>query len=153
MNVELNIAEDVAAVVPVLEQIFVAAVGVTTVALGRDRASEDLTLPQWRALVILADAQPQRVGVIAGRLGMSLPSASRLNSRMERRGLVTTARDEADRRATIVSMTTEGAAVQASVVVTRKRLLEDALGADGTTLRPGTTEALQAVVRALGAYR
>ncbi len=107
-----------------LDRVIVAAVGITTVALAQaDRAGE-LTFPQWRVLVVVGDRPSGvRVSEIARRIGASSPSASRLIRRMERAGMVSTERDEADRRATLVRLTPAGARVRSTVIDRRRRLV------------------------------
>jgi DNA-binding MarR family transcriptional regulator len=93
---------------------------------GRDN---ELTLAQWRVLVVLGDG-PLRVGAVAGRIGSSLASASRLVTRMESRGFVRTARDERDRRATLVSLAPLGVDVRSRVVRRRRQLIRELVAED-----------------------
>jgi DNA-binding MarR family transcriptional regulator len=145
--------EAVGPVAVALEQVFMAAVGVTAVALNQARESQDLTVVQWRALVLLRSPGGLRVGELASGLGMSLPSASRLVTRLERRGLVRSERAVDDRRATVVTITDEGRRVRAAVVARRQALLHEALEGQGVTLPAGTEQGLAAVAEALRAYR
>ncbi len=107
-----------------LDRVIVASVGITTVALAQaDRAGE-LTFPQWRVLVVVGERPSGvRVSEIARRVGASSPSASRLIRRMELAGMVTTERDENDRRATLVRLTAAGARVRSTVIDRRRRLV------------------------------
>ncbi len=100
------------------------AVGLTAASLVVGERA-DLTLVQWRALAVLAEGrgEPIRVGEVAARLGMSLPSASRLVRRLERHGLVTSERDERDRRATLVRPTTAGLELRDAVVRHRREAM------------------------------
>jgi DNA-binding MarR family transcriptional regulator len=107
-----------------LDRVIVAAVGITTVALAQADRAGDLTFPQWRVLVVVGERPSGvRVSEIARRIGASSPSASRLIRRMERAGLVTTERDESDRRATLVRLTAAGARVRSTVIDHRRRLV------------------------------
>lgn len=144
---------DVAAIATALEQVFFAAVGVTAVALGQARVSEDLTIVQWRALVLLRARDGVRVGQLASGLGMSLPSASRLATRMERRGFVTTARAHDDRRGTVVTITDVGETIRQTVIASRQELLREALARHADAFPPGTERVLNAVADALTRYR
>jgi DNA-binding MarR family transcriptional regulator len=114
-------------VVDALESLVVGAVGLTAIALGRLDASRDLTITQWRSLVVVSQTDGVHVGEIAARVHMSIPSASRLIRRLEDRGLVSTARDEGDRRRTIVRPTTAGHELWQTVVRERRRLIADVL--------------------------
>ena len=107
-----------------LDRVIVAAVGITTVALAQADRAGDLTFPQWRVLVVVGERPSGvRVSEVARRIGASSPSASRLIRRMERAGLVTTARDETDRRATLVGLSDAGARVRSTVISHRRRLV------------------------------
>jgi DNA-binding MarR family transcriptional regulator len=134
-----------------LERLMRAAVGLTTVALS-DAAPPDLTLQQWRALVVLGRDGTLRVGDVAARIGISLPSASRLVGRLEEHGYVSTARDERDRRGTIVSLTDHGARVRRAVIERRRFLMLGALGADATSFAPGLGPQLAALAKAFERY-
>ena len=134
-------------VIDALEQLIGAAVGLTTVAISQ-AAPADLRFQQWRALVVVGHRGGVRVGELATRIGMSMPSASRLVDRLEARGYVSTSRDPRDGRGLIVALTDHGAEVRQAVMVRRRSLLAEALaGEDGTLPDVGT--GLTSLVRAL----
>ncbi len=137
-------ASDVAAAV---ERILVGGVGVTTLALTEAPEAVELTLAQWRVLAIVAQRDGVRIGELAGRLGIGVPSASRLVRRLERHGLATAERDERDRRATLVRASAEGRRVREGVVRRRGGLIADAL--EGRVDRVST--ATRAVLDEIGA--
>jgi DNA-binding MarR family transcriptional regulator len=134
-----------------LELLMFGAIGMTTLALSAASAGE-LTLSQWRALVVLGRRDSARVGEVAGAVGMSLPSTSRLIRRLERRGLVSTERDEGDRRATRVRLTERGRELREEVVRRRRSLMEAALVAHAPTLPPGLGPGLESIARAFDEY-
>jgi DNA-binding MarR family transcriptional regulator len=102
-----------------LERIVRAEVGLTAVAFAR--VAPDLPLLQWRALVVAIETpEDLRVRDVAGRVGIAVPSASRLIRRLERRGLVVTRRDEVDRRVTRVQPTPRGREVHDAVLAARR---------------------------------
>jgi DNA-binding MarR family transcriptional regulator len=137
--------------VDVLERLVFGAVGLTTVALEEAGAAVDLTFPQWRVLVVVGERPAGiRVGLVAGRIGAAVPSTSRLLRRMEKRGLVDSARDETDRRATLVRLTPVGQRVR-DRIVERRRALIRALVA-GIPAEPGLGEALRSIATAFDAY-
>ena len=138
-------------IIEALETLMYGAVGMTAVALSAASAGE-LTLSQWRALVVIGRSDATRVGVIGASVGMSLPSASRLVRRLERRGLVSTERDEGDRRATLVRMTLAGRALRDDVVERRRALMEDALATHSPRLPGGLLPGLAAIGDAFGEY-
>ena len=67
----------------------------------------DLTMPQAKTLFYLADGR-RRMSSIAGRLGVEMPSATRMIDRLVAKGLVERAQDPADRRAVVCSITLAG---------------------------------------------
>jgi DNA-binding MarR family transcriptional regulator len=125
-------------------------VAVTARALNEAVNDLELTLSQWRVLVVIGQRrQSLRVGEIAARIEASLPSTSRILRRLERRGLITTRRDERDRRATLVRLTAAGVSARRKVMQSRQRSVAAALG-DGVDPLPRTlTDGLEAIVRAL----
>jgi DNA-binding MarR family transcriptional regulator len=134
-----------------VERLLFEAIGLTSVALGA-AAATDLTLPQWRALVVVGRSDGIRVGELGGRVGMSLPSASRLVRRLERQGYVTTARDQRDGRATQVWLTDTGRAVREAVIVRRRELVELALAPHGSRLPGDLAAGLAVIAEALAPY-
>ena len=102
------------------------AIGMTAVAVAGSEGGSELTLFQWRCLVIAGEEREgKRVGEIAARIGVSLPSASRLCRRLERRGLVVSSRDDQDRRATVIRLSPAGLKVRQDIIAERHRLLEE----------------------------
>lgn len=64
---------DERAVVDGLERLVVAGVALTTRSLSTARADLDLTLAQWRVLVVLGDAADgATISQVAGRIGVTL---------------------------------------------------------------------------------
>jgi DNA-binding MarR family transcriptional regulator len=137
--------------VDALEQLTFAAIGLTTVAI-EQAAPGDLTLQQWRALVVIGRAGDVRVGDVAAQVGVSMPSASRLIARLMERGYVDSARDERDRRGTIVTLTSRGAEVRRTVIRRRRFLMRKALSADQTSLPSELGHGLATLARALERY-
>jgi DNA-binding MarR family transcriptional regulator len=103
-----------------LERLVVAGVALTARALADASPGLELTIPQWRALVVIADPGGARVGEVSTIIGSSLPSTSRLLRRLVRRGLVTLARDESDHRATRARLTDRGRAVREVILSYRR---------------------------------
>jgi DNA-binding MarR family transcriptional regulator len=134
-----------------LELIVFAAVGLTAAALSQS-ALTDLTVIQWRALVIIGRAKSLRVGEVATHLGASLTATSRLIRRLEGRGYITSSRDEADRRATLVRLTDVGREVRAEVMSRRRKLMADALEKLPGSLPEGTAAGLRQLATGLADY-
>jgi DNA-binding MarR family transcriptional regulator len=125
-------------------------VAVTARALADAVNDLELTLPQWRVLVVIGQRRtPLRVGEIASRIDASLPSTSRILRRLERRGLISTRRDERDRRATLVRLTPTGVSARRRVMQARQRSVAAALGDGGGPLPATLVDGLEAIVKAL----
>ena len=80
-----------------VERLLSAGIGITARAIEQTPEAKDLTLLQWRVLVVAAEPSGARIGEVATHLGVSVPSASRLVRRVEARDLVTATRDAEDR--------------------------------------------------------
>jgi DNA-binding MarR family transcriptional regulator len=115
------------AIVDAVERIVFAGVALTTRALSEARADLDLTLAQWRVLVVLGETKDgATISQVAGRIGVTLPATSRQLRRLERRGLVDVSRDELDRRATRVRLTRLGRSARDDVISYRRRRIAQA---------------------------
>src|SRR5947209_1869415 len=68
----------------------------------------DLTLPQLRTLLILAEEGPLVIGQIAQRLGIGLSTGGHLVDRLVQAGLAERAEDADDRRRTVARLTSKG---------------------------------------------
>lgn len=109
-----------------LERLVVSSVAVTATAIAE--AAPDLTLLQWRVIVVLADARDGvQVSELARLLGSKTPAMSRLLTRLRRRNLVAARKDQADRRITTIQLTAVGRALWQLVVERRRVDLEDVL--------------------------
>jgi DNA-binding MarR family transcriptional regulator len=113
-----------------LEAIVFGSVALTARAL--QSAGEDLTIAQWRVIVIVGETPDgASVSDVAGRLGSELSPTSRLIRRAERRGLLTTAKSDRDRRVTQIRLTERGHAIRESVLARRREALLAVLEAAG----------------------
>jgi len=134
-----------------IERLLSAGIGITTRAIDETAEAADLTLAQWRVLVVAAQGESVRVGELADRLGISVPSTSRLVRRVEARRLVTATRALDDRRATDVNLTPAGRTLVEAVVGRRRELIQRALddglahqSPDAATLLHGLADRLVA---------
>jgi DNA-binding MarR family transcriptional regulator len=83
---------------------------------------DDVTLPQFRALVVLATAGPQRVADLAAELDVNASTATRMCDRLVRKDLVSRTRLETDRRTVRIMLTDTGR--ELIIAVMEKRRLE-----------------------------
>ena len=135
-----------------IERLLVAGVGVTARALNETSQAAELTLAQWRVLAIAAGTDGVRIGELARRLGVGVPSASRLVRRLERHGLATVERDELDRRATIVRASSAGRVVREAVMRRRRELIESALDGALADSTAATVPVLERIADAVSTF-
>jgi DNA-binding MarR family transcriptional regulator len=76
----------------------------------------DLTLPQLRTLLILAEEGPLVIGQIAQRLGIGLSTGGHLVERLVQAGLAERTEDSQDRRRTLARLTPKGEELQARLL-------------------------------------
>ncbi len=100
----------------VLQRLAVGSVAITERAIAS--AGADLTFVQWRVLLIVGEREDGlSIGEIASRIGAHASPTSRLISRLKRRGVVVTEKDDLDGRVTRVRLTKGG-------MVLRRRVLD-----------------------------
>jgi DNA-binding MarR family transcriptional regulator len=87
----------------------------------------DVTLAQFRALVLLDPDSGMRMTVLADHLGVSPSTATRLGDRLAGRGLVQRTPSETDRRAIILSLTNAGHAVVKEAMRRRRHVIAAAV--------------------------
>jgi DNA-binding MarR family transcriptional regulator len=110
-----------------LERVAVASVAITARAIA-DVAPE-LTLVQWRVLVLVDEPAGIGIGALASALGAKIAATSRLVGRLRTHGLVETRRASDDARVVLVSLTPTGSALRARVVERRRAALRSAVEA------------------------
>ena len=110
-----------------IETMVVAGIAITNVALSHARAGHELTFPQWRVLVILADPDGLPVNEISRFIEVTLPATGRQLRRLEQRGLVHLDPDPRDRRVTRARLTEAGRATRASIIERRRALIQEAV--------------------------
>ena len=74
----------------------------------RRHGQAELTVPQFRALVVLSHQGPASLSVLADHLGLSLPAASRMVELLVKRGLMDRQAQTDDRRRVSLSLTRRG---------------------------------------------
>jgi DNA-binding MarR family transcriptional regulator len=112
----------------------------------RSHRALDLTVPQFRSLVIIERAAGTSLTGVAEHLGLTPPSASKLIDGLSNRGMVTRRESLGDRHRVTLEITAEGAQALASARGEAQKSLSRLLGAlEG--------EELSAVIRAMSALR
>ncbi|GAA3343030.1 hypothetical protein GCM10020358_40190 [Amorphoplanes nipponensis] len=106
-----------------LVEAFLSASRALVAVAARSLASGDaeITLPQHRALVVLASRGPQRMTDLADLLAVNSSTATRHCDRLQRRGLVQRVRATDDRRAVRVSLTAAGRRLVEQITEARRR--------------------------------
>lgn len=134
---------------PLLERLVMGSVGVTARVVAE--GAPELTLLQWRVLVVLAEAPDgATVSELASRIGSRLPATSRLVGRMRRRGLVETRKDHPDTRVTSVLLGPRGRELWQRVVAGRRSELIAVLAA--AVFTPNDQPGLERLARAMETY-
>ncbi len=104
--------------VAVLERLVVGSVAITARAIAA--ADAELTFMQWRVLLVVGEREDGlAVGEIATRIGAHASPASRVVSRLKRRGLVSTDKGDQDKRVVCVRLTEAGQALRTRVLELR----------------------------------
>lgn len=83
----------------------------------------DLTLPQYRVLVVLATRGPQNLGSLAASLDVNPSTASRLCERLVRRKMIRRQTSRSDRREIRLSITDNGRQLYENVMAVRREKL------------------------------
>lgn len=113
-------------------------------------AGADLTFVQWRVLLVVGERnEGTSVSDIAARIGAHASPASRLISRLKRRGILVTEKSELDGRVTTVRLTPAGAALRAQVLDDRREVLANLLVAEPAL---DDAEAIERLAHAFGPF-
>lgn len=111
---------------------------------------EDVTLPQYRALVVLASRGPQRGSDLATALGVNPSTVSRMIERLARRQLVRRTRDREDRRTVWITLSDTGRRLVGEVTNRRRLHIEGVLAQMPRAGRHDLIAALRAFAEATG---
>ncbi|MFE9657192.1 MarR family winged helix-turn-helix transcriptional regulator [Micromonospora sp. NPDC006431] len=110
----------------------------------------EVTLPQFRALVVLATRGPQRAVDISAELQVAPSTGTRMCDRLIRKGLVRRSRSTSDRRVVRLRLTPAGLALVQEVIRRRRAELSRIVAATSAYWQPTVTEALTAFATAAG---
>jgi DNA-binding MarR family transcriptional regulator len=131
---------------PVVDAVLLASRALVAVAARSIAAAgSEVTLPQYRVLVLIAARGPQRPADLAVALNVNPSTASRMCDRLVDRRLVRRSRLSSDRRVVRVTLTPEGRELVDAATRLRRRDLARILGRM-------TAEQRAAVVSALSAF-
>ena len=110
----------------------------------------DITLPQFRALIVLATRGPQRPADISAELGVTPSTGTRMCDRLARKGLLRRSRTTSDRRVVRLQLTPDGRSLVDDVVARRRDELAAIVAATAGHWTPAVTAALEAFAAATG---
>jgi DNA-binding MarR family transcriptional regulator len=110
----------------------------------------DVTLPQFRALVVLSTRGPLNSGELADELSVHPSTVSRLGDRLVAKGLVQRETAPDSRREVILTISPAGRDVVHEVTASRRREIAAIVRRVPSDLRPVMVEALQAFSAAAG---
>ncbi|MGH9081852.1 MAG: MarR family winged helix-turn-helix transcriptional regulator [Acidimicrobiales bacterium] len=113
-------------------------------------AGEEVTLTQYRSLVVLGSRGPQGVAALAEALDVTPPTASRLCDRLVRKGLVRRRTDRHDRRQVRVALTASGRRLVDTVTARRRIEIADLVASIDPGARTAVVGGLRQLSRAAG---
>ena len=116
---------------------------------GPELLSLDLTMGQFKAMVMVTMFGPQPVGELGRRLGISEPAASLLADRLVESSLAVRERDPSDRRRTLVTATPAAEELAARLRQGSREHLGELLAALGDDELDGLTRGLQGLLRVI----
>jgi DNA-binding MarR family transcriptional regulator len=110
----------------------------------------EVTLPQYRALVVLAARGPQRAADVAAELGVNPSTGTRMCDRLVRKGLIRRTRIPGDRRVVRLTLTPAGRTLVAEVTDRRREELARIVSAIPSRSHRALVQALRAFTVAAG---
>jgi DNA-binding MarR family transcriptional regulator len=113
-------------------------------------APPDVTLPQYRALVVLATRGPQRPSDLAAELAVAPSSVTRLADRLVGKDLVARDRSASSGREVRLAVTDHGRAIVDAVTAARRREIARVVGAIPEERRAALVASLEEFARACG---
>jgi DNA-binding MarR family transcriptional regulator len=111
---------------------------------------EEVTLPQFRTLVVLVSRGPQRVVDLAQELAVTSSTAVRMCHRLVRKGLVAREERPDDRRAAWITLTAAGRDLVGAVTSRRREMLAELIAGLSLTRPLAFASVLNALVEAAG---
>jgi DNA-binding MarR family transcriptional regulator len=111
---------------------------------------DEVTLPQFRALVVIHGRGPQTVGALARELGVAPSTATRLCDRLVSKGLVTRDQTSDDRREVVLDLSTNGRRLVGLVSRLRKSDVHRIVSSMDQSQASALVEALEAFTIAAG---
>jgi DNA-binding MarR family transcriptional regulator len=111
---------------------------------------EDVTLTQYRTLVVLASRGPQTVAALAEAVDVAPPTATRMSDRLVRKGLVVRRHDTTDRRLVRLTLSPAGRRLVDTVTGRRRAEIAALLAGIPAAQQAALVDALQQLAEAAG---
>jgi DNA-binding MarR family transcriptional regulator len=111
---------------------------------------DEVSITQYRALVVLASRGPQRPGDLAQTLGVDPSTATRLCDRLARKGLISRRRPGRDRREVRVDLSAAGRDLVDRVTTRRRQEIRRILAVVDAAERAALVRAFRAFGEAAG---
>jgi DNA-binding MarR family transcriptional regulator len=112
--------------------------------------ADEVTLVQYRTLVVLSARGEQSLGELAGALGIHTSTATRMCDRLVGKQLLHRRQGEHDRREVVLELTTKGRRLVADVTTRRRTEIEAIVRRIPRAQRQALVEALTAFGQAAG---
>lgn len=116
-------------------------------------AGEEVTLTQYRSLVVLASRGPQGLGALAELLGVTPPTVSRMCDRLVRKQLILRRADPKDRRQIRVALSARGRRLVEEVIRRRRVEIAQLLASMSSAEQASVATSLQRLADAAGEVR
>jgi DNA-binding MarR family transcriptional regulator len=113
-------------------------------------AEDQVSLAQYRVLVVLASRGPQRLADLAHALGVQPSTATRVCDRLVDRRLIRRQRAQGDRREIRVALTEAGRVLVGEVTERRRTEIHRLVAAVPASARPRVVSGLRALAQAAG---
>jgi DNA-binding MarR family transcriptional regulator len=112
--------------------------------------AEEVTLTQYRTLVVLASRGPQSMAELAEAVDVTPPTATRMCDRLIKKGLIVRRHDRGDRRLVRLTLAKSGHELVAAVTKKRRGEIAGLLDAIPPGRREALVDALQRLTAAAG---
>jgi DNA-binding MarR family transcriptional regulator len=113
-------------------------------------AGEEVTLTQYRSLVVLASRGPQSMAALAEAVAVTPATASRMCDRLVKKGLVRRRSDRHDRRAVRLALTESGRDLVDAVSARRRREIAELLEGIAPETQQSVVSALTHLAQSAG---
>ena len=112
--------------------------------------AEEVTLTQYRTLVVLASRGPQSLADLAEAVDVTPPTATRMCDRLVRKGLIVRRQDRGDRRLIRLTLAKKGRELVDAVTERRRAEIADLLEAIPSGQQAALVDSLQRLTAAAG---